>query len=99
MADCESGVIKTFKMNNFNKLKYKLKKSITVEICENLLPIQIHYTRRYGCQCPCAVRVLPMSKALDNLERLRALLKMQPLNAASLSQRLGISSPQAKDDR
>lgn len=34
-----------------------------------------------------------MSKVLANLERLRALLKMQPLDAASLSQRLGISQP------
>ena len=34
-----------------------------------------------------------MSKVLDNLERLRALLKMQPLDAASLSARLGISQP------
>lgn len=34
-----------------------------------------------------------MSKVLDNIERLRALLKIQPLDAASLSERLGISQP------
>lgn len=34
-----------------------------------------------------------MSKVLDNLERLRGLLKLEPLDAASLSKRLGISQP------